>query len=229
MPSDPSAPLLRAGQANYEGIASLGAQLQGKPFVVLAFPDNQYMSQEPGTNAEIAKYVRGSGEHNYPGHPKASWSGTAVPPAVLMAKTNGYAGRNPKPPPWAPGLAGSWCNVTDPSACTPSSADCCATNEAVWKWLARTVPTVPAAKGSYPPSCASPLPSWSRWRQCRSCGAGPAALRDLTPPCWAGNFAGKYLIDKCGKLRGAAGNSAAEPWKIVGPMVDKLLAEPAHC
>ena len=175
MPSDPSAPLLRAGQANYEGIASLGAQLQGKPFVVLAFPDNQYMSQEPGTNAEIAKYVRGSGEHNYPGHPKASWSGTAVPPAVLMAKTNGYAGRNPKPPPWAPGLAGSWCNVTDPSACTPSSADCCATNEAVWKWLARTVPTVPAAKGSYPPSCASPLPSWSRWRRCRSCGAGPTA------------------------------------------------------
>lgn len=149
------------------------------------------MSQEPGTNAEIAKYVRGSGEHNYPGHPKASWSGTAVPPAVLMAKTNGYSGRNPKPPPWAPGLAGSWCNVTDPSACTPSSADCCATNEAVWKWLARTVPTVPAAKGSYPPSCAAPLPCATALR---SRGGSELLdrpqLRHLTPPCWQGTSLG---------------------------------------
>jgi glutathione peroxidase-family protein len=163
---------------------------------VLAFPDNQYMSQEPGTNAEIKKYVSGSGTHTYAGHPKATWTGTAVPPAILMAKTNGYSGTNPKPPPWDPHLKGEWCNVTSATACKPSSAECCSKNEVVWKWLAKTVPTVPACKGSYPPS-------------------------------W--NFAGKYLIDQCGRLVGAAGNSASEPWTTVAPMVSKLLATTPKC
>ena len=71
-------PLPGAAQANYEGISALGAQFKGKPFRVLAFPDDQYLGQEPGTNAEIKEYVSGSGTHNYPGHPKATWSGTAV-------------------------------------------------------------------------------------------------------------------------------------------------------
>jgi glutathione peroxidase-family protein len=255
-----------AAQANYEGISALGAQFKGKPFRVLAFPDDQYLGQEPGTNAEIKEYVSGSGTHSYPGHPKATWSGTAVrgtetlftglprtvpraqplataplclpclstssqgqpppdplwpaarlcaayrtvlypsrrdvivhaqvPPAILMAKTNGYSGPNPKPPPWAPGLKGQWCNVTSSTACAPSSAECCAKNAVVWKWLEKTVPSVPACKGSYPPS-------------------------------W--NFAGKYLIDQCGKLVGAAGNSASEPWTTVAPMVAKLLATTPKC
>ena len=47
------------------------------------------------------------------------------------------------------------------------------------------------------------------------------------PPSW--NFAGKYLIDQCGKLVGAAGNSASEPWTTVAPMVAKLLATTPKC
>ena len=35
----------------------LHLQFAGKPFKVLAFPDNQFFAQEPGTNAEIAKCV----------------------------------------------------------------------------------------------------------------------------------------------------------------------------
>ena len=93
-------------------MSALGAQFKGKPFRILAFPDNQYMSQEPGTNAEIKAYVSGSGKHTYAGHPKATWTGTVVPPAILMAKTNGYSGSNPKPPPWhAETLVSRWCGV----------------------------------------------------------------------------------------------------------------------
>eukprot|EP01050_Picozoa_sp_SAG11_P029256 SAG11_NODE_8166_length_1053_cov_1.285115_1_plen_139_part_10 len=105
------------------------------PFRVLAFPDNQYFHQEPGTNAEIEKYVAGS-THSWPDHPKASWDGTVVPPAIFFAKTRGFSGAVPKPPSWAPGLTGSWCNTTDIASCAPASAGCCAKNEVVWKWLA---------------------------------------------------------------------------------------------
>eukprot|EP01047_Picozoa_sp_COSAG01_P109693 COSAG01_NODE_38549_length_488_cov_0.920308_2_plen_93_part_01 len=92
---------------NYEGIASLGQLFKAQPFRVLAFPVNEFFSQEPGTNAEIAAYVEGSGTHKYKGHPKATWSGTAVPPALLFAKTSAFNGSNPDPPPWAPGLTGA--------------------------------------------------------------------------------------------------------------------------
>ena len=163
---------------------------------MLAFPDNQYFSQEPGTNAEIEKYVEGSGTHTYAGHPKATWSGTAVPPAIMFAKTSGFSGAVPNPPVWAPGLTGHWCNATSAASCLPGSAQCCVKNEVVWKWLEASVPTVPACKGSYPPT-------------------------------W--NFAGKYMIDKCGKLRSAAGNSPVEPWTAVSPLVEKLLAESTMC
>lgn len=100
----------------------MGTQFKGKPFTVLAFPVNEYFQQEPGTNAEIKKYVDGSGTHKYPGHPKATWMGTAVPPAVLFAKTSAFSGANPDPPPWAPGLVGSWCNTTTAESCSSSSA-----------------------------------------------------------------------------------------------------------
>ena len=33
-----------------EGIAGLAEKFEGMPFKVLAFPDNQYFAQEPGTN-----------------------------------------------------------------------------------------------------------------------------------------------------------------------------------
>ena len=39
-------------------MSALGAQFKGKPFRILAFPDNQYMSQEPGTNAEIKHWAQ---------------------------------------------------------------------------------------------------------------------------------------------------------------------------
>lgn len=169
------------------------------PFKVLAFPDNQYFAQEPGTNAEIAKYVEGSGTHTYPGHPKATWSGTVVPPTILFAKTRGFSGKVPKPPVWAPGLKGEWCNVTTASACSPSSSECCAKNEAVWKHIASLCTSAPGGQG-----CSS----------------------TSYPPSW--NFAGKYIFDKCGKLREAVGgNSPAAPWSPIKASVEALLKESA--
>ena len=37
--------------------------------------------------------MEGSGTHTYPGHPKATWSGTVVPPTILFAKTRGFSGK----------------------------------------------------------------------------------------------------------------------------------------
>lgn len=187
---------------NYEGIAALGQQFKGENFKVLAFPVSQYFDQEPGTNAEIEKYVSGGGTHTYPGHPKATWSGTAVPPTLLFAKTSAFSGPVTNPPSWAPGLKGSWCNSTSPTACTPSSADCCPKNEVVYKWLART--------------CAGAV----------STPSGPCGNRSY-PPAW--NFAGKYLVDKCGKLRHAAQNIPTLPYSVIAPLVKQLLAEEPKC
>jgi len=170
---------------------------------VLAFPVNEYFSQEPGTNAQIAKYVEGSGTHKYPFKPRATWTGTVVPPAVLFAKTSAFGGADHGPA-WDPKITGSWCNSSSSSACAPSSAGCCAQNEVVFKWVERACAAAPAGSNV--------------------CGNSTAPAY---PPTW--NFAGKYLVDQCGRLRHAVGNSASYPWGPVGTLVEAMLAEAPQC
>lgn len=43
---------------NYEGMSQLAVMYAGKPFVVLAFPCNQFDKQEPKSNADIEAFVR---------------------------------------------------------------------------------------------------------------------------------------------------------------------------
>jgi glutathione peroxidase len=40
----------------YEGLQKLYAELEGEGFVILGFPSNQFMGQEPGTAAEILEF-----------------------------------------------------------------------------------------------------------------------------------------------------------------------------
>lgn len=179
-------------------MSALGQQFRGQPFRVLAFPVSQYFDQEPGTNAQIEKYVSGSGAHTWEGHPQASWQGQIIPPALFFAKTAAFEGVVPDPPSWAPGLNGTWCPSSAASECAPSSAGCCKKNEAVWRFLAKactgaTDPTGPCGNTSY-------------------------------PPAW--NFRGKFIFDKCGKLRHGPG---ADPMASVAPLVGGLLKEAAAC
>jgi len=37
------------------------AKYEGKPFSIMAFPCNQFMGQEPGTNAEIKSFAQSKG------------------------------------------------------------------------------------------------------------------------------------------------------------------------
>ncbi len=42
----------------YEGLEALYKELAGRGFVILGFPSNDFMNQEPGTSAEIAEFCR---------------------------------------------------------------------------------------------------------------------------------------------------------------------------
>eukprot|EP01046_Picozoa_sp_COSAG06_P000178 COSAG06_NODE_5_length_38423_cov_121.612645_25_plen_155_part_00 len=111
---------------------------------MLGFPANQYMDQEPNSNADIKKFASGPGKHDcgcplfghrnkgcaLPG-PYCNWQGQAVPPLKLFAKTN---------------VKAPWCTGSPATDCTPQSKECCATNQAVWQWLEKADPS------SYPPA-----------------------------------------------------------------------------
>lgn len=177
---------------SYEGISSLGKQFGGEPFAVLGFPSNQWGDQEPNSNAWIANYTRGSGAHScgcpdprhgkgplptthcdWPGH-YCDWEGTAVPPLTLFAKGH---------------IKAPWCTLPRASSCTPTSAACCAPNDAVWQWLAKE-------------NASTATPVW--------------------------NWAGKHLLDKCGRLRlshsGWTPNIAS-----LAPTIAALLKESPSC
>ena len=97
--------------------------------MVFGFPANQWMSQEPHSNAVIEKFVSGSGEHKC-GLTYCNWKGQAVPPLVLFAKTN---------------VKEPWCKGPAATDCSSSSEKCCPLNQAPWQWLKT------ANSSSYPP------------------------------------------------------------------------------
>jgi glutathione peroxidase len=50
----------------YEGLESLYAEYRGRGFAVLGFPANDFMGQEPGTDAEIADFCRATYGVDFP-------------------------------------------------------------------------------------------------------------------------------------------------------------------
>ena len=50
----------------YKGLQALYEKYKGQNFVVIGFPSNDFMGQEPGTNAEIASFCRSTYGVNFP-------------------------------------------------------------------------------------------------------------------------------------------------------------------
>jgi len=60
----------------YEGLQKLYEQKKDKGFVILGFPANNFNSQEPGTNEEIAKFCESKFSVTFPMFAKISVKGT---------------------------------------------------------------------------------------------------------------------------------------------------------
>jgi len=110
---------------SYQGMSKLAEEFAGEPFTVLAFPANQFGSQEPFTNSWIESFVRGNGTHSC-GLIYCKWKGYF--PYPLFAKCN---------------VKPDWCTADPETACTRGSKDCCSKNDVVWKWLQSITGDVP--------------------------------------------------------------------------------------
>jgi hypothetical protein len=179
-----------------------------------------------GIHAGIANFTRGSGTHScgcpdgrhgkgplptthcdWPGH-YCDWIGTAVPhPLHLFAKGH---------------IKAPWCTLPRASSCTPESAACCAPNDAVWQVSVRAPPV--SASPTPPPTvgfrfCVRTMGGWM-WQWLAKENASTAT------PVW--NWAGKHVLDKCGRLRlshsGWTPNIAS-----LAPTIDALLKESPSC
>lgn len=64
----------------YEGLEALYAKYQGKGFVVLGFPSNDFGKQEPGSSKEIADFCYNTYGVKFPMMAKTSVQGDAVNP-----------------------------------------------------------------------------------------------------------------------------------------------------
>ena len=66
--------------SQYEGLEKLYKKHKDKNFVVLGFPSNQFMGQEPGTDAEIQKFCKLKYDVSFPVFAKVDVKGdTAIP------------------------------------------------------------------------------------------------------------------------------------------------------
>ena len=64
----------------YEGLEALYRELAPKGFVVLGFPCNQFMGQEPGTDAEIASFCSTKYDVTFPLFSKIDVNGETQAP-----------------------------------------------------------------------------------------------------------------------------------------------------
>ncbi|CAE7342655.1 GPX1 [Symbiodinium natans] len=97
-------------------LTRLQKKYAGKPVRFLLFPCNQFGKQEPGTNAEIKKFAEQYIDLANSGR------GSNV---IMFAKSN---------------LNDVACTYSGEDACTPESAECCAQNDAVYKYLLANTP-----------------------------------------------------------------------------------------
>jgi glutathione peroxidase len=76
----------------YEGLESLYRKYGGEDFVILGFPSNDFMGQEPGTNEEIATFCITNYEVSFPMMAKISVKGNKKHPLyhwLTSASENG--------------------------------------------------------------------------------------------------------------------------------------------
>ncbi len=64
----------------YEGLEALAQRYRARGFEVLAFPANDFMGQEPGTDAEIATFCATRYENTFPLFSKVSVKGKGIHP-----------------------------------------------------------------------------------------------------------------------------------------------------
>jgi glutathione peroxidase len=64
----------------YEGLQGLYKDLQGKGLEILGFPCNQFLEQEPGTDAEIQEFCRVSYDVTFPVFSKIEVNGPGTAP-----------------------------------------------------------------------------------------------------------------------------------------------------
>lgn len=64
----------------YEGLEALHRRYGDRGFVVLGFPANDFLAQEPGSDADIAQFCRGTYDVTFPLFAKAPVSGAETQP-----------------------------------------------------------------------------------------------------------------------------------------------------
>jgi phospholipid-hydroperoxide glutathione peroxidase len=84
-------------KTNYEQLAELHKKLADKGLRILAFPCNQFSSQEPGTNAEIKEFAKARGVE-YDMFAKIDVNGETTHPLYkyLKTKQKGFLGNKIK-------------------------------------------------------------------------------------------------------------------------------------
>jgi glutathione peroxidase len=85
----------RCGYTNqYEGLQNLYTELSDKGFVILGFPSNQFLGQEPGSNEEIQKFCKLNYGVTFPIFAKIDVNGTdAIPLYKWLTADKKSAGR----------------------------------------------------------------------------------------------------------------------------------------
>lgn len=77
----------------YESLEALYQQYRERGFEVLAFPANNFMGQEPGTNAEIKEFCSLKFRTTYPLFAKISVKGKHIAPLyAYLTRDSGYPG-----------------------------------------------------------------------------------------------------------------------------------------
>jgi glutathione peroxidase len=77
----------------YEGLETLYERYRARGFEVLAFPANNFMGQEPGSNEEIAKFCSLNYAVSFPLFAKISVKGKDIAPLYAwLTKDSGYPG-----------------------------------------------------------------------------------------------------------------------------------------
>lgn len=77
----------------YEGLQKLYSTYKPNKFVILGFPSNQFLGQEPGTNEEIQKFCKLSYGVDFPVFAKVDVNGKDQAPLYKWLKSNkGFEG-----------------------------------------------------------------------------------------------------------------------------------------
>ena len=80
----------------YEGLEALYEKYRARGFEVLAFPANDFMHQEPGTDAEIQSFCSLTYKTKFPVFAKISVRGHAMAPLyAFLTRDSGFKGEIP--------------------------------------------------------------------------------------------------------------------------------------